>query len=531
MRKLPINFVLSALAVLNLAPVAAQPSDVPQLLADADRQFAHGDVAGAEHAARSALGVAEHEESPPGKRTAEALNALGGVFAASGRPAEAEPLYRRSLAIRRELFGVGSTEHSGTLNNLGYAIALQGRLDEAKAVYDQARAALVQSRHDQTPEFASVESNLGQLLVSQRIYADGERHLRAALSIRERLAKQHEPSLAAAYNNVAFAAAAQGHYEQATPLYERALGILEESLPKDHPEIGRALQNLADSLFEQGDVRRAEALLRRALEIRRKGGALLANELLVTENSLGELLLSANRPAEAAELFRAALATPGLAAADRPPLVANLALARLRSNDFKAAEPLYRELLSMSPPLDEEQRRATRINLAAALDGEARYSDAEQEFRSILQETPAHRADIRRGVRRRLIDTLISEKNYDAARTEAETLEQDLARGGTPFDPDRAAVLRQKLVIETAAGRWPEAQTALNRSRALIQTLYGPRSLEFARSLVDEAELLQKEGKTADAKIALAKAKALASSSPNGAKPLLDAIEEQERSR
>jgi hypothetical protein len=54
------------------------------------------------------------------------LNNLGGLFSAQGRLAEAEPLYRRSLAIREKVLGPEHPDVATALNNLAF-LALKQR--------------------------------------------------------------------------------------------------------------------------------------------------------------------------------------------------------------------------------------------------------------------------------------------------------------------------------------------------------------------------------------------------------------------
>ncbi len=58
----------------------------------------------------------------------------------SGRPEEAEPLFRRVIAIETERFGADHPEVAASLQALGRVLADLNRGDEAMAVFDTALA-------------------------------------------------------------------------------------------------------------------------------------------------------------------------------------------------------------------------------------------------------------------------------------------------------------------------------------------------------------------------------------------------------
>jgi hypothetical protein len=68
-----------------------------------------------------------------GLTTAASLNNLGMIYGSTGRDTEAEPLYRRALAILEKLDGLDSAEVAPELNNLA-ALYAAGTLCRGRAV-------------------------------------------------------------------------------------------------------------------------------------------------------------------------------------------------------------------------------------------------------------------------------------------------------------------------------------------------------------------------------------------------------------
>lgn len=62
------------------------------------------------------------------------LNNLAGVAAAEGRVAEAEGLYRRTLAMKEKLLGAEHPDTALTQHNLADFLAVEGRAEEARAL-------------------------------------------------------------------------------------------------------------------------------------------------------------------------------------------------------------------------------------------------------------------------------------------------------------------------------------------------------------------------------------------------------------
>jgi tetratricopeptide (TPR) repeat protein len=76
------------------------------------------------------------------------LSNLGGLYLVQGRYAEAEPLFRRSLAIRERALGLEHREVGTSLNNLAEFYRLQGRFTEAEinGIATEARATYLSTR-------------------------------------------------------------------------------------------------------------------------------------------------------------------------------------------------------------------------------------------------------------------------------------------------------------------------------------------------------------------------------------------------
>jgi tetratricopeptide (TPR) repeat protein len=124
------------------------------------------------------------------------------LYRVQGRYADAEPLYKRALAIGEKALGPDHPAVAIRLNNLALLYRVQGR------------------------------------------YADAEPLYKRALAIDEKALGPDHPAVAIRLNNLAGLYRAQGHYADAEPLFKRALAIDEKALGPDHPNTKTIRDNL-----------------------------------------------------------------------------------------------------------------------------------------------------------------------------------------------------------------------------------------------------------------------------------------------
>ncbi len=122
------SFTLSVLAVLWLWPTTAlaQVEQWQSHMVAATTAYQQGNYPEEEKQLAAAVKEAEGfgAQDP---RLATTLNYLGLVYDAQGKYAEAEPLYKRSLAIREKALGPEHADVAMSLNNLALLYKAQGR--------------------------------------------------------------------------------------------------------------------------------------------------------------------------------------------------------------------------------------------------------------------------------------------------------------------------------------------------------------------------------------------------------------------
>ena len=93
------------------------------------------------------------------------------MYFAQGRYAEAEPLYKRALAISEKALGPDHPDVGSSLNNLAMLYESQGRYAEAEPLYKRALAISEKALGPDHPDVGSSLNNLAMLYFVQRDWA------------------------------------------------------------------------------------------------------------------------------------------------------------------------------------------------------------------------------------------------------------------------------------------------------------------------------------------------------------------------
>jgi class 3 adenylate cyclase/tetratricopeptide (TPR) repeat protein len=216
---------------------------------------------------RRALAMSEASLGPQDPNVAASLNNLAELLRVMNQYGEAEPLYRRALVIIEARFGSDHPHVAAGLNNLGLLLQATNRRSEAEPLIRRALAIDEASLGPNHRRIATRLNNLGALLNETGRVGEAESLFRRALAIDEATVGPDHPTVAIDLNNLAGLLAVTNRLGEAEPLYRRALAVDEASFGSNHPEVAIDLNNLALLLKAMNRVDEAESLYRRALAI------------------------------------------------------------------------------------------------------------------------------------------------------------------------------------------------------------------------------------------------------------------------
>ncbi|HVQ70416.1 MAG TPA: tetratricopeptide repeat protein [Bradyrhizobium sp.] len=242
------------------------------------------------------------------KPTSKLMNQIGIFLQARALPHEAEPLFRRALALDEQRLGADHPHVAIDLITIADLLRLTNQPVEAESLIR--RAIAIDERHfgPDHPEVATDLFALARRLMDSNRMSEAEPLVRRALSIREKHFGPHHPAVAIGVNNLAQLLRTIGQLAEVEPLMRRAIAIDEGVYGPNHPNVGRHLGNLGAFFQETGRFAEAESLKRNALEIDEKNYGSLHPNVAVRLNALAILLAATDRISEAEPLARRAAA-------------------------------------------------------------------------------------------------------------------------------------------------------------------------------------------------------------------------------
>jgi CHAT domain-containing protein/tetratricopeptide (TPR) repeat protein len=305
--------------------------------------YNQGQYTQAEPLFKRVLAIRERALGPDHLDVAISLNNLAlMIYATQGQYAQAEPLLKRVLAIREKYLDPNHHDIAMSLNKLAVLYYNQGQYTQAEPLFKRALAINEKSLGPDNHEVILSLNDLGTLYLIQSQYAEAEPLYKRALAICEKSLIPDNHDVFLSLNNLAMLYKTQGQYAEAEPLLKRALVITEKALGPDDPDVAVSLNNLAVLYATQGQYAEAEPLLKRALAINEK--SLDPDNPYVAAN-LNNLAYLGNTPGQAESFYKRALAIMEKAHGpyhhDVAVSLINLADLYKNQGQYAQAEPLY----------------------------------------------------------------------------------------------------------------------------------------------------------------------------------------------
>ena len=246
--------------------------------------------------------LANQDKGPPNRDLAGALNNLAQLYGDVGRDADAEPLYKRALAIMEKSVGLDSVEMAPELSNLGALYERQLRYAEAEPLFKRALSVRERALGQNHPDVGQSLNNLATAYEREDRHTESEPLFKRALAIYEKAAGPESPAVATLLSNLGQVYKSEGRDADAEPLIKRSLAIREKVLGRDHPDVARSLNNLADLYQREQRFADAEPLFKRALSIREQAVGSDHPDTVASVNNLASLYQEQGRVSDALPL-------------------------------------------------------------------------------------------------------------------------------------------------------------------------------------------------------------------------------------
>ena len=275
-------------------------------------------LAEAEPLARQALDIRRRLAGPRSPDTAESLDTLGVVFLLRGYTVEGAPLLTEALDIWRQTKGPDSAEFASTLLNL--ARFWRERADYLKAEdiprgdllkaekFERERLAIRRKAFGDVHVFTTNSlSALGLLLRESGRPQEAEPLMREAVAIRRQLFGERHLSFIEAINNLALVLQDVGKRVEAEERYRLANDVIRKLSP-NHPQLATNVGNMGTLLAEMGRFEDAAAAYHEAIGVRRRRLGGDHPGVARMQDNLARLLCDQERFAEALPIADEALA-------------------------------------------------------------------------------------------------------------------------------------------------------------------------------------------------------------------------------
>ena len=190
------------------------------------------------------------------------LNILATLLQDTNRFAEAEPLFRRVLAIDAEL---------NALNGRIVSLFQAGKYGDALPLAEQYLAGTKSRFGENAVQHALALSWIAQLLQNLNRLAEAEPIMRRVIAILEENGGETQAGYLPSLNNLAGLLYAADRFAEAETVYRCVIAIYEKSEPEKQPNYAGTLSSLALVLLATSQPSEAELLMRRALAIDEKG--------------------------------------------------------------------------------------------------------------------------------------------------------------------------------------------------------------------------------------------------------------------
>jgi tetratricopeptide (TPR) repeat protein len=268
-----------------------------------------GNLSGAEREIRDGLAISERVLGPDAKWVSSAIQLLAVLLdEEEGRYAEAEPLYRRELDIRRRVYGDDRPETAWAMADLadffsrtgkgaeavplvwqflavirrvygdhpisanatafaGKTLYQAGRLGEAEPLLRDAIAMNRRLRGSDNQNVAGAELNLARLLIDRRDFQGAREAWSDAIRISESVAGPEEPFTAVRRGLLGLLLVREGYYAAADSVLRQSITIAERQVGRKGRDVRELHAWLADAEDAQG--RHADAAQDRAIAMGR----------------------------------------------------------------------------------------------------------------------------------------------------------------------------------------------------------------------------------------------------------------------
>jgi tetratricopeptide (TPR) repeat protein len=227
------------------------------------------DLPEGERQARHALELREKQYGEQHAKVGEAIIMVGWNLFAQRRFADSEPLYRRGLALQRQLFGDDNPALVGTLNSLAFILGEDAKtLPEAETLNREALRIQAKALGPDHPDMVASYQTLSMVCRRQGKLPEAEEAIRQSIAIRRKLLGTENGAIPTLLSQLADTLADQKKFREAEENIREAIALQRKFHGTNHPHLATYLfPSLTRILYEEHKWAEAEAAARDAIEL------------------------------------------------------------------------------------------------------------------------------------------------------------------------------------------------------------------------------------------------------------------------
>jgi len=408
---------------------------------------AEGDVEAALEQAKRGLEIPESAYGPNSERITADLTQYAEVQGYYSGPAAALASVERAIALYPEYLEA-STQLAELYRYKGWYLTERGEFEAAVHAFRRSYSIHHERHGDRHVATARVMLELGNAERRFGLRSEGAARMRLGFALIEEIVATQHPAVLEVLANLGSDAQNDGRFEDAYELHLRTRAVARDSFgPSGLPHFLVEV-NLCATAQGMGRIELAMAHCETALELAHTGDSKNPAYLANVENTLGSVLVSADRHDEALPRFERAkeLWSISLGEASAPVAVAlaNIAEVRLLQGSFGEARTLYARSLEMRTALNGERHESLVTPLlgissaALALGESAPSRQAAERALGIAEEAGADPRLVARASEA-LALALAKSPSTRAERVRARALMQQAFEAFEPIGPSTAA--------------------------------------------------------------------------------------------
>lgn len=306
---------------------------------------------------------------------------------------KAEELYKKSLAIKQDIYGDDHIEISNSLHNIGHIYVQDGKFEEGDSLLTIALQIRRENLEPNDPDIGLTLQRLGFLKQRTGDSEMAEKLYSEALAIFQSSSDEQSVMEAASLtNSLGMIYERRAEYDQAAANYRQAIETIRSLRGNDFPRVINYLSNLGVTLNLMGNTEGAEPYLAEAVEVAKQLRGERHPHTALAMNDYANFHFSHNNFEEAEEMYSEILDIYVEAFGEEHPAIPvfynNLGNTRDNLGDYETALDYHQKALEQRIELYGEVHHQTAqsyANKATTLKNMEQYDEALKNYNKALE--------------------------------------------------------------------------------------------------------------------------------------------------